>query len=231
MSNINTLRENYSDVVERRKDITNNMSITFEESYIYQNDILNVKEQKFDNISVCFQALRNKVNYIKNSINRETEFNNTAVSLDNLISKFDMFIDTLKGNSEKINLASRAAYNKYRSDFNDYFNSWENINDAIKKHFFNYNTCNQDLQEVNRKLEIAESIRNSGRDEAYIESLYEEKNQLEFNIEGTKNGIIGDIALLAKYNTEMSALLEVALKKSTLQHVLLEKVLRKVKPQ
>lgn len=216
MSNINTLRENYSDVVERRKDITNNMSITFEESYIYQNDILNVKEQKFDNISVCFQALRNKVNYIKNSINRETEFNNTAVSLDNLISKFDMFIDTLKGNSEKINLASRAAYNKYRSDFNDYFNSWENINDAIKKHFFNYNTCNQDLQEVNRKLEIAESIRNSGRDEAYIESLYEEKNQLEFNMEGTINGIIGDIALLAKYNTEMSALLEVALKKSTL---------------
>ena len=200
MSNINTLRENYSDVVERRKDITNNMSITFEESYIYQNDILNVKEQKFDNISVCFQALRNKVNYIKNSI----------------ISKFDMFIDTLKGNSEKINLASRAAYNKYRSDFNDYFNSWENINDAIKKHFFNYNTCNQDLQDVNRKLEIAESIRNSGRDEAYIESLYEEKNQLEFNMEGTINGIIGDIALLAKYNTEMSALLEVALKKSTL---------------
>ena len=216
MSNINTLRENYGDVINRHTEIINNKANTFEESYIYQNDILNVKEQKFDNISVCFQALRNKVNYIKNSINRETEFNNTAVSLDNLISKFDMFIDTLKGNSEKINLASRAAYNKYRSDFNDYFNSWENINDAIKKHFFNYNTCNQDLQEVNRKLEIAESIRNSGRDEAYIESLYEEKNQLEFNIEGTKNGIIGDIALLAKYNTEMSALLEVALKKSTL---------------
>ena len=186
MSNINTLRENYVDVINRHTEIKNNKANTFEESYIYQNDILNVKEQKFDNISVCFQALRNKVNYIKNSINRETEFNNTAVSLDNLISKFDMFIDTLKGNSEKINLASKTAYNKYLSDFNNYDENWESMSVTTNTNFSNYDTCNQLLQDVKRDLEIEESVRNSGRDEAYIAQLEADENRLESDMEAQK---------------------------------------------
>lgn len=114
---ITELRERYFDLLDKHIEIMNTKANTFEESYIYQNDILNVKEQKFDNILVCFQALRNKVNYIKNSINRETEFNNTAASLDNLVSKFDMCIDTLQENSKKINVASRAAFNDYCQEY------------------------------------------------------------------------------------------------------------------
>ena len=212
MSNINTLVENYRDVINRHTEIINNKANTFEESYIYQNDILNVKEQKFDNISVCFQALRNKVNYIKNSINRETEFNNIAVSLDNLISKFDMCIDTLQENSEKINLASKAAYEEYCKEFKEDDDIWNEIKCFTNDHFSKYYDFNQTLYKMENSLNFAIA---TNADPEKIETLEEDCERQEFKVEGALNTISDDIRILLEYNAKLIDLLNKALKKGT----------------
>lgn len=211
MSNINTLRENYGDVINRHTEIINNKANTFEESYIYQNDILNVKEQKFDNISVCFQALRNKVNYIKNSINRETEFNNIAVSLDNLISKFDMCIDTLQENSKKINLASKAAFEEYLTDFKTVNDEWVEKQQETNNLFTQHDDLNKSLNRKKNSLYRAQLDMNTTE----VELLKSECATLEDDLNEKLNNISSSLRYLKNNNDKLGVLLDEALKKGT----------------
>ena len=225
MSNINTLSENYGDVINRHTEIINNKANTFEESYIYQNDILNVKEQKFDNISVCFQALRNKVNYIKNSINRETEFNNIAVSLDNLISKFDMCIDTLQENSKKINLASKAAYEEYCQEFTTLENKYD-LNKRVfnsKSDLFSTNsetitTKEGEIDKLRRRIDSYQG----GGDPSVLSNLKSKIHYLEIDISDLKGQNESHLLFMEYHlskmkeaSDELKRILEIALKKGT----------------
>lgn len=201
----NNLVKQYENIdYEYSMNIKGKNATTFSDSYIYQNDIMNIKSKFFD-ICVSNDELRNAVADL--NFDTYTTFNNIIDYKNVLYSKLCEFNSYILEVCENLEKASEEAYEEYYMNFKNNEKDYLFYKDQAYGAIVIYNSYNAKINDKETQINVEAT--SDERKEELRKEINEHKDMQKNILETFQN----NISKMAEYYSKLKELLDEALKK------------------